>query len=265
LLKRRFGLLICGKPNQWRCFTCHTPPPPKLCWVRELCIALEHRWNPDATFLIFTAYFDESDTHGPAPDMIMAAFLGSARQWELFGRKIKALQRRDGFTVFHSKKFRASVGEFEDWSLDKCRRLTNDLAVAIRDGLREGVTITLPRALYEAEYRGGHVPKGMRLDSQYGVCFRACLYQLIHILAKDKKNHKLHVVIEDGHKNVGDAVRIFGEIKAEFAAIGFNILGTVTIAKKTECWPLMIADFQAHASHLSETRLKAGQSPAIFR
>jgi hypothetical protein len=104
----------------------------------------------------------------------------------------------------------------------------------------------------------------MRLDSQYGVCFRACLYRLIEILAEDKKNHKLHVVIENGHRNVGDAVRIFSEMKAEFAAIGFNILGTVTVAKKTECWPLMIADFQAHASHLSETRLKADQ-PGYFQ
>jgi hypothetical protein len=115
--------------------------------VRELCIALNHRWELDAIFFLFTAYFDESDTHGPAPNLIMAAFLGSARQWELFGRKIRALQRRDGFKVFHAKDFKAGAGEFRGRSRPKCERLLNDLAVAVRDGLTEGITITLPRAL----------------------------------------------------------------------------------------------------------------------
>jgi len=191
--------------------------------------------------------------------MIMAAFLGSARQWDLFGRRIRALQRRDGFTVFHAKDFRALRGEFEGWGPEKCVRLLNDLAVAIRDNLTEGVTIALPRALYESEYRAPPVPKGMPLDSQYGVCFRTCLYRLIQIVTADRKKHKLHVVIENGHKNVRDTCRIFREIKQEFAELGVHILGDIVIAEKSERLELMVADFQAHASYLSEKRLKVGQ------
>lgn len=227
-------------------------------YIRELCLALEHRWEPELPFLLFTAYFDESDTHGPAPTLIMAAFLGSVRQWELFGRRIKGIQRRNGFKVFHAKDFRALRGEFQGWSAHKCADLINDIAVAIRDNLKEGVTIVLPSALYETEYRGGIVPKGARLDSQYGVCFRICLLQLIKIFIEDKKRHKLHIVIESGHKNVGDACRIFEEVKREYADLGLTILGDITVAQKSERMELMIADFQAHASHLSETRLKAG-------
>src|SRR5437870_1320338 len=96
-------------------------------FIRELCVALEYRWKPDATFLLFIAYLDESDTHGPAPHMIMSAFLGSARQWELFERKLKALQKSYKFTILHSKDFRARVGEFDGWSVTKCRRLISDL------------------------------------------------------------------------------------------------------------------------------------------
>ena len=47
-------------------------------FIRELCLALEHRWEPEELFLLFTAYFDEADTHGGAPTIIMAAFLGAA-------------------------------------------------------------------------------------------------------------------------------------------------------------------------------------------
>jgi hypothetical protein len=49
-------------------------------FVRELCVVLEHRWRPQELFVLFTAYLDESDTHGTAPTVIMAGFLGHARQ-----------------------------------------------------------------------------------------------------------------------------------------------------------------------------------------
>ena len=66
-------------------YTCHDRAPGvglpslrvahRLGSIGEVCVALEHRWNPDARFVIFTAYFDESDTHGPEPAIIMAAYL----------------------------------------------------------------------------------------------------------------------------------------------------------------------------------------------
>jgi hypothetical protein len=63
-------------------------------------------------FLLFTAYFDEADTHGPSPTIIMAGFLGHARQWEIFDRRLRALQRRDGSassTPASSKANRANL------------------------------------------------------------------------------------------------------------------------------------------------------------
>lgn len=226
--------------------------------------ALEHHWYPDAIFLIFTAYFDESDTHGPAPDLILAAFLGTSRQWQLFERRLKGLQRRDGFKVFHAKDFKSRHGEFEDWSNAKGTRLVGDLAKLVRDGLTEGLTVTLPRAQYEAEYRAPPIPKGMNLDSQYGVCFRVCLDRLIAIIGRDQKPHKLHIVIEDGHKNVGDTRRIFNDLKKRHEELGFPpLLGTITIAKKSECLPLMVADFQAHLSSINEGLKRAGEPSYI--
>ena len=34
--------------------------------------------------MLYTGYFDEADTHGPSPTIIMAGFLGTAREWQLF-------------------------------------------------------------------------------------------------------------------------------------------------------------------------------------
>jgi hypothetical protein len=208
--------------------------------------------------VIFTAYFDESNTHGPAPQIVMAAFLGSARQWEMFERRLKNLQAKYCFKVFHAKDFKARSREFHGWSDDKAGSLILELAVLIRDELADGLTITLSREQYESEYRAPPTPKGMSLDSQYGLCFRVCLHQLIRHITADKKKHLLHIVIENGHSNVGDCKRIFNEIKAEYKELGFDFLGTITIASKEDSAPLMVADFQAHASSIVERRKKAG-------
>jgi hypothetical protein len=213
--------------------------------------------------LLFTAYLDESDTHGREPHMIVAGFLGSVRQWELVGRKLRALGSRYGFTVLHARKFRSGSGEFRGWSREKSMRLVNEVGTVIRDGLTEGVLIILPRSLYETEYRAAPISKHMPLDSQYGVCFRICLLRLIEVVTADRKTHRLNVVIEDGHKNVLDTRRIFNEVKAELDVNGTRLLGTISITKKDKSPPLMLADFLAHTGYLSEARVRAHR-PGYF-
>jgi hypothetical protein len=197
--------------------------------------------------MLYTAYFDEADTHGSAPTVIMAGFLGTERQWELFGRRLRALQRRYGFTLFHSTEFKGKRGEFARWSNAKCMDLVHELTTLVRDNLTEGVTIHLERSRYEEEYRKPPIPKRMNLDTQYGVCFRACLVQLIAIVQRDGKKHMLDVVIEDGHKNVGDVVRIFNDMKAVTRRrLNTEVLRTIKVVKKREAAPLMLADFMAY-------------------
>ncbi len=99
------------------------------------------------TVLIFTAYFDESGTHVRTPTVILAAFLGHARQWELFLRRLRGLQERDGFTIFHAKEFKANDGEFRGWSAEKKNRLLSNLAELVRDNLTEGNDCAAARPL----------------------------------------------------------------------------------------------------------------------
>jgi hypothetical protein len=123
-------------------------------------------------------------------------------------------------------------------------KLVNDLTELVRDNLTEGVTVHLERERYLNEYRAPPVPKKMTLDSQYGVCFRACVRQLLDIVLSDGKRHRLHVVIEGGHPNAGDTKRIFEDLKRRLRQRrGIDLLGDIDIAKKQERAPLMVADF----------------------
>src|SRR6266566_6005081 len=112
-------------------------------FIRELCIALEHRWKPEELFLLFTAYFDEADTHGRSPNMVMTAFLGHAREWELFRRNLTKFQRQEKFTIYHAKEMRSGVGEYAGWDNTKIGRVVGGLAELTRTTLSDGFLIYL--------------------------------------------------------------------------------------------------------------------------
>lgn len=216
-------------------------------FIRELCIALEHRWKPEELFVLFTAYFDEADTHGGAPHMAMGALLGHAREWEMFGRRLRDIKRTEDFKIFHATKFKAGKGEFEGWSPEKSMRVVSDLATIIQKNLTEGVLINLPYQRYIDEYRSGFKPKGIALDSQYGVCFRGIMAHIVGVLQATGKRHKLHVVVERGHHNAKNTEHVFNEIKEILKRRGIDLLGDWTLARKDERDELMIADYLVHS------------------
>jgi hypothetical protein len=153
-------------------------------WIGEHCLALAHRWDPERLIVIFTAYFDETDTHGPAPTVILAAFLGHAFQWRRFEKKLAKIQARENFSIFHAKEFKSRTGDFRGWSNTQQTRLIAKLTDLVRLTLTEGMAVALSHERYQTEYRAPPIPKKMNLDSQYGACFRCCMARLFDVMAE---------------------------------------------------------------------------------
>ena len=91
-----------------------------------------------------------------------------------------------------------------------------------------------------------------------GVQFiRLCLLHFITEILKRKYRGKfplLHIVLEAGHKNYGDAERIFFEEKKILMKWDFDFLQTITKADKDQSVELMIADFVAHSTYQIQKR-----------
>jgi hypothetical protein len=219
---------------------------PEPSFIRELCMTLAHRWEPGHRFMLFTGFIDESDTHGSQPNVVMSAFLGSAAQWELFNRRLRKLRRDYGFAIFHATDFKSQTGEFKDWPDQKCISLVNDLTELVRDELTEGIVTWLPHALYRDEFLA-KLPHKMHRASQYGVCFQATLERLTKVTLDQRGNHRLSIVLEDGHDNAGDAGRIFKERRERYRQGDASFLRTFTLASKQDSPELMACDFLAHA------------------
>jgi hypothetical protein len=211
--------------------------------------------------MIYTAYFDESDTHGPAPNITMAGYLGTAYQWDRFGKRLAKLQRKYDFTIFHATEYKARRGEFSGWSDEKAQAFIRDRIDLVRTKTAVGITVTLPHDRFISEYRTPPIPKKMKLDSQYGACFRGCLGYLVDFAQASGDATKINIVFEGGHKNIGDCRRIFDDLKKRFRHVGSDILGTFTIETKTASMPLMVADMLAHTKSMVNAQTTAGTLP----
>jgi hypothetical protein len=209
-----------------------------------------------------TGYLDESGTHDGEAVIVMGGFLGRADQWKNFQVAFNKVKQRHGFQIFHTVKFKNKKGDFKGWSDNQIEALYWDLRPLVSFGLTDSVAISLDKETFNQHYKADGTPTKGRLDSAYGLCFRMCLYYFLLQAMKRKRKGKfpdLHIVLEAGHRNSGDAERIFLEVKKEFAALG--LLRTLRLAEKDECDPLMIADFAAHSTLLLNRRARAEDRP----
>jgi hypothetical protein len=209
-------------------------------FIGDLCIALARRSEPERLFMILTAYFDESGTHGGdgtdansgSPTVVVAGMMGTAAQWMRFERGLSKLRRDYGFKTLHMLDFKKRQGEFAGWDRLRQIQFLKDRG-ALLEQIMEGVTFRLDQAAYKAEYIAER-PRKPQLDTAYDLCFRNCVLHCLleaeRRLGHDKRwdRVRLHVVLEAGHKNAGDAQRTFKELRDDSAKVGNHTLATLT-------------------------------------
>jgi hypothetical protein len=87
--------------------------------------------------------------------------------------------------------------------------------------------------------------------------FRACLAQVVDTIGhiQQLREPRLHVVLEDGHRNAEDAVRNYNWVRDRLP--NHRALAGLTFGNKRECLPLAAADNFAYAAWGD----KSGQKP----
>jgi hypothetical protein len=206
--------------------------------------------------MVFTAYFDERGTHDGAEVSAMAGFVGDARQWRKFEKRVSKLFRRFGVDVFHTIDVRRTDKDFEGWKVDRKIEFLDEFQHIINETLESGVASFI-RAEDYAYYRGLYWPKKTRPDSKYTVLFRGCLSQMIDTIGHIPlgKEPRLQIVLEDGHENAEDAVRIYKW--AQNRIDQSRALAGLTFSNKKICLPLAAADLFAYTAWGKEV----GQKP----
>jgi hypothetical protein len=226
-------------------------------FVGDLCVALAHRWESERPFMILTAYFDESGTHGDSPLSAMAGFVGDARQWRKFEKRTGKLFARFKVNVFHMVDVRRTHKDFEGWTVDRKIEFLDEFQHIINECLESGVAAFLSAEDYRF-YCDLEWPRRARKDSKYCIMFRACMSQILETVFQtprwaDGKEPSLHVVVESGHANAKDIVRLYNFVKERLPS---RALSGLTFADKKDCLPLAAADLFAYTAWGKELGVK---------
>jgi hypothetical protein len=202
-----------------------------------------------------TAYFDESGTHDDSPVAAMAGFVGDKRQWANFEKRVGKLFARYKVGTFHTIDVRRTKADFKGWSVDRKIEFLDEFQHIINETMLGGVAAFIHRDDYDY-YSGLTWPKGTRKDSEYGILFRACLSQTIDTMGHlpVMQEPRMKVVLEDGHNNRDDAVRIYNWAAGRIGQ--HRALSGLDVADKT-CLPLAAADLFAYSAWGAEV----GQKP----
>lgn len=231
--------------------------------VGSLALALMHAWNPERLFVLVTVYIDESGTHD-SPLMTMAGLVGRLGQWATFDAKWKAMLAKDGIEFYHAKKMIHGQDQFRGWSQARKEASAKQVNKIIQRHSQFGFTLVLKDDEYRDHYQMPGVvrPRKLRLDSRYGLCFRMCLAIVPDLVRQTWSDHEidLHFVLESGHKNYGDAERVFHEVKEDNQPNISNLLRTISSGSKREFPGLQGADVPAHVSFGFET---SGDVPVV--
>lgn len=186
----------------------------------------------------------------------MAGFVGDARQWRKFEKRAAKLFKRFRVDVFHTIDVRRTDKDFEGWKVDRKIEFLDEFQHIINETLESGVASFIHDDDYKY-YLGLSWPKKTRWDSTYGILFRACLSQIINTVAHipNMKEPRLHIILEDGHKNAEDTVRIYNWAREKIGQP--RALAGLTFRNKKTSLPLAAADLFAYTAWGKEV----GQKP----
>jgi Protein of unknown function (DUF3800) len=228
-------------------------------FVGRLSQSLYPRTPCGRLFVILTAYYDESGTHEGSPATVLAGFVGTTNDWVDFEIEWSKVLRKYGLTHVRAKQLFHGQGQFKRWSDEQFDHLWADLMYVLQE--RKQIFAS-KSVLREDDYRMFYVSDGPakkeRLDTRYALCFRSFL----HFLPAVRSGAiAVNFVLESGHKNGGDALRVFDETKNDKTIPWRRSIGSLSFGTKQDSPALQAADLLAYCSYREEREIIEDGSP----
>lgn len=192
-------------------------------------------------------YLDDSGGDGDVPAITIGGYIAGLRAWQEIEPAARALFDSEGVDYLHGKRFHHSKGPFKGWGQGKKIAFVQKLYAILRPLAVAGVGFSA----IKSELKRRNAETGLnKHTSTYGFAFLG----LANLLLQDKglrswiesmDGMDLSFVVEAGHKNDGDLIRIFNEVKAslqERDGLGHKFKSMSFVDKKS-CTAVQMADF----------------------
>jgi len=196
--------------------------------------------------LALDAYYDESGSHDGSHLNVLAGFAARPQQWEAFEREWMKILRKHRITHVRAKHLFHRQRQHKGWKDKQITELWADLMYVIQE--RE--MFASKTYLFEEDYKLFYVSDGParreRLDSRYALCFRSLLHNLPAVYRTFHLDGDINFVLEAGHRNAGDALRVYSELRENRAFRYGDAIGFLSSVKKQSSCALQAADMLAY-------------------
>jgi hypothetical protein len=199
--------------------------------------------------VVLVCYLDDSGSDPQVPAITIAGYIAAIGAWEEFEPPARALLDREQIDYLHGKLFHHNKGPFKGWGQTKKLEFVTELY----DLLRPQVLVGVAFSAIKEELKRRNAETGLnRHTSAYGFAFLALANMILtdpglrSWVALD--GWDVSFIVEEGHRNDGDLVRVFGEVKRALErqdGIGHK-MKSISFVDKKSCTAVQMADFLAY-------------------
>jgi hypothetical protein len=161
--------------------------------------------------LFASAHFDESGTHKGSLYTVMAGYVASEGQWAALDWDWKNLLSAFELESFHAHEFYHRTGPFKH--LTKTGQAAfEEAALALLD---RSTLFSIAVGLVNKDHNEYRKDPGIKYyrHSHYGLCFHHCVANTASMMRQHFNGAPVAFVLEAGHQNDDDVVRIFNGLK----------------------------------------------------
>jgi hypothetical protein len=154
--------------------------------------------------------YDES---GERDALLVSCQIGKVGRLRRFSRKWKQAQESAGVEYFHAKDYaNFSSGPFKGLNGKKRFKLLGKLGRLIHDYMDIGITARISEKVYRSEMTA---KEKSRWGSAYCYAVQATILAAHLHFDSNGEDHGANVLLENGHRNVGDVVDKLSDLKRE--------------------------------------------------
>jgi Protein of unknown function (DUF3800) len=203
---------------------------------------------------VFTAYYDESGTHKGSPLTVLAGLIGNARDWGYFESEWRKVLLKYDLRYVRAKQLFHRQGPYRKWPKKQIQRLWADLLYVLQEhsGFQISKIVLRDEDYFRSYISDGPYSKTERLDTRYALCVRVALHFLPLINHRWRQEGAMNFVVEAGHKNAGDALRVFSEVKGTSNYEWAHSIGAMSFGAKGDFPALQAADLISYWFYKTE-------------
>lgn len=207
---------------------------------------------------MLVCYLDDSGKDPQNRCTTLAGYVARDTEWVAFEQDVETWFTEFGVRALHAKELHDTLGEFAGWPVLKKQAFVSRICQARNPHAIKGVSVGTAKDKYAA-WRRSSGKTGIL--TPYAFSFNAILDHLLRDTEAGRLAHAegMRFVIELGHENNPDAVRVFQEVREKLGLA--DVLRDITFVSKNDCRAIQLADLWAFYSRRGhEKLLRASES-----